>query len=200
MTLSFLLFLNNPFYLPTMSPLTPESINSGFIIPPRLSRASSSTSNIQPINTDVDSCYSQFILSFAGSASLFPNSRLLPDSRPIARSTLKRQKPSSFPTPSLHMDKDISAITQPPVSIKLHRGLLIVDESRGDAREVSRVSEWTIQIDRAKLTLNPHLVHKPSVSYRTVTFPGAKFWRQSFRSTVTVNHLIFVRSPRTSLR
>ncbi|KIR24940.1 hypothetical protein I309_06224 [Cryptococcus deuterogattii LA55] len=121
-----------------MSPLTPESINSGFIIPPRLSRASSSTSNIQPINTDVDSCYSQFILSFAGSASLFPNSRLLPDSRPIARSTLKRQKPSSFPTPSLHMDKDISAITQPPVSIKLHRGLLIADESRGDAREVSR--------------------------------------------------------------
>lgn len=43
---------------------------------------------------------------------------------------------------------------------------------------------------RARLTLNPHLVHKPSVSYRTVTSPGAKFWCQSCRSTVTVNHLI----------
>ncbi|KAE8538121.1 hypothetical protein D1P53_006188 [Cryptococcus gattii VGV] len=124
-----------------MSPLTPESINSGFIIPPcdhRLSCASSSASNIQPINTDVGSCYSQFIHSFAGSSSLFPNSRLLLDPRPIARSTLKRQEPSPSPTPSFHMDKGLSAMKQPPVSIKLHRELLITGESRGDAREVSR--------------------------------------------------------------
>lgn len=150
LTLSFLLCLNSPFYLPTMSPLTPESINSGFIIPTcdhRLSCASSSASNIQPSNTNVDSCYSRFVRSFAGSASLFPNSRLLPDPRPIARSTLKRQEPSPSPTPSFHMDKDISAMTQPPVSIKLHRELLITGEPRGDAREVSRVSGWTIQIE-----------------------------------------------------
>lgn len=152
LTLSFLLCLNGPFYLPTMSPLTPESINFGFIIPPcdhRLSCASSSASNIQPINTDVDSCYSQFVRSFAGSASLFPNSRLLPDPRPIARSTLKRQEPSPSPspTPSFHMDKDISAMAQPPVSIKLHRELLITGEPRGDTKEDSRVSGWTIQIE-----------------------------------------------------
>ncbi|XAO24145.1 hypothetical protein I312_102935 [Cryptococcus bacillisporus CA1280] len=126
-----------------MSPLTPESINFGFIIHPcdhRLSCASSSASNIQPINTDVDSCYSQFVRSFAGSASLFPNSRLLPDPRPIARSTLKRQEPSPSPSPapSFHMDKDISAMAQPPVSIKLHRELLITGEPRGDTKEDSR--------------------------------------------------------------
>ncbi|ADV20546.1 hypothetical protein I305_06225 [Cryptococcus gattii E566] len=119
-----------------MSPLTPESINSGYIIPTcdhRLSCASSSASNIQPSNTNVDSCYSRFVRSFAGSASLFPNSRLLPDPRPIARSTLKKQEPSPSPTPSFHMDKDISAMTQPPVSIKLHRELLITGEPRGDS-------------------------------------------------------------------
>nr|KIR84487.1 hypothetical protein I308_05074 [Cryptococcus tetragattii IND107] len=119
-----------------MSPLTPESINSGFIIPPydhRLSYASSSASNIQPINTDVDSCYSRFVRSFAGSASLFPNSRLLPNPRPIARSTLERQEPSTSQTPSFHMDKDVSAMTQPPVSIKLHSELLITGEPRGDS-------------------------------------------------------------------
>lgn len=150
LTLSFLLCLNSPFYLPTMSPLTPESINSGFIIPPydhRLSYASSSASNIQPINTDVDSCYSRFVRSFAGSASLFPNSRLLPNPRPIARSTLERQEPSTSQTPSFHMDKDVSAMTQPPVSIKLHSELLITGEPRGDAKEVSRVSGWTIRIE-----------------------------------------------------
>lgn len=152
LTLSFPLCLNCPFYLPTiMSPLTSESIKSRFTTPPYdrdPSPAPTSASNTQPTNDPVDSCYPHLVRSRARSASLFLDSRQLPNPRSTAGFNLKKQGHSLSSTSIFHLDKDISAKTSSPVSFRQHKESFTRAESRENATtEVCRVSGWTIQIE-----------------------------------------------------